>query len=112
MDRVVDEKVKRFSSSNELRFCSSENEIPASGWAIHASAKLRQIVASRSFGGIEIVDSAGVSWSAAEGEEFSANVCQVFVDGQFVGDAKAVELAIVDRRPYTELIWLPVPAYD
>jgi hypothetical protein len=103
MDRAVNEKVKRFSSSNELRFCPSENEIPASGWAIHASAKLRQTVA---------LDSASVSWSAAEGEEFSADVCQVFVNGQFVGDAKTVELAIVDHRPYTELIWLPVPAYD
>ena len=80
---MVNLRVRRFSGV--LQVCSSEVEVPASGWVIAPEGRADR--------------PAEPEW-------------QVFHDGEFTGDVGFVDTAEADGRPFTELGYIPVPAED
>jgi hypothetical protein len=105
---LVSIKVERFSAGKELRFYSSEKEIPPRGWAVVAPSGLHQAIAASA----QSQDGAHtrLSWAEEEAEGCFREPCEVFKDGHFIGDAKVVEVATVNHQPYIELIYTPIPA--
>jgi hypothetical protein len=84
-------RVKRFSSSTELSVCSSELEVPDTGWAVvttESEAVMRNV------------------------EGFSGECVEVFRDGEFMGDNRLLERTVDNGEPFTELIYKPVPDED
>ena len=65
---------------------------------------------AQSHGGVEVVAGAKLSWTEEEAEGCFREPCEVFKDGQCIGDAKVVEVATVNHQPYIELIYTPIPA--
>lgn len=104
-------RVQRFSAPQELRFCASEKDVGEHGWSVvvpdgegeaTAAAQLEEVVTPET-----PTTGEGHAWRAEPG--FSRECCEVFHEGEFVGDLREVELTESDGRPFAELVYAPLP---
>ena len=102
-------RVERFPNPEELRLCRSELDVPSEGWAVVIPETAAREVTPNGMPPDQTEVLPGGGWSMEIAEH---GRCEVFHDGEFVGDARTVEVTNADGRPFAELLWAPVPSNE